>query len=73
MKYLRNALGSLATALNWLRGVAAPSGLEAAATVGFLLLSVGCGMAWLPLGLIVPGAILFGGSTWVFFRGGGGG
>jgi hypothetical protein len=38
-----------------LAGLAAPHALPA---LGLMLLSVGCGLAWLPLGFIVPGVLL---------------
>ncbi len=37
---------------------------------GTCLLSVGAGIAWLPLGLIVPGALLLAAGLYAHFRGG---
>lgn len=38
-----------------LAGLAAPHALP---TLGVILLSIGCALAWLPLGFIVPGLLL---------------
>ena len=36
---------------------------DAAAVLGLLLLAVGFGLAWLPLGFIVPGGLLLSGAV----------
>ncbi len=41
---------------------------DATASAGLVLLALGCGWAWPPLGLIVPGLILFGLSVWGTLR-----
>jgi hypothetical protein len=41
-----------------------------AATAAFAALAAGFWMAWRPLGLIVPGAIVFGALVWSHYRGG---
>lgn len=38
------------------------------ALVALLGLSAGCWMAWAPLGLIVPSALLLGGLVWTHTR-----
>lgn len=40
-----------------------------AIALSFLVLSVGCFMAWPPLGLIVPAALVLGGIVWTRVRG----
>lgn len=37
--------------------------------IGAILgLSIGCGLAWLPLGLIVPSLLILGGIAWTHTR-----
>lgn len=42
-----------------------------AALLSFLAVAVGCWMAWPPLGLIVPGAVVFLSLAWTHHREGG--
>jgi hypothetical protein len=37
-------------------------------TGAFICMSIGFGLAWLPLGMIVPGGIVFGALVWKHFR-----
>jgi hypothetical protein len=41
---------------------------DVSAIIGACLLSVGAGLAWLPLGFIVAGGLLFGLSLWGHVR-----
>ena len=48
--------------------------LDLAVALGVILLGVGCGLIWLPLGFVVPGAILvLLGAMAAMIRGRGGG
>jgi hypothetical protein len=55
LRCARQHLVTLWLGLATLAGTAAPF---VPMFVGLLLLSVGCGLAWLPLGFIVPGVLL---------------
>lgn len=43
---------------------------EGMALVGFVVMGAGLWLAWPPLGLIVPGGLLFACATWRHLRGG---
>lgn len=61
MHYLRERL---LLASSWI-AERAPSATSALAVGALLSLSLGCYLAWAPLGLIVPGGYVLGMLTWV--------